>query len=80
MGLQPTDFDPWGRPGIYCAIDTGWSLSSGRANRGPVGRCDEMGDTTADTGMRAVPRAICGHDRTLFHSTPLTTPLIRLPS
>ena len=45
VGLQPTDIVPWGRPGSMTPMGTGRSLSSGRATRGPVGRCDKVGGT-----------------------------------
>ena len=46
VGLQPTDLDPWGRPGPICAIGTGRSLSSGRPAAGPGGRCGRIFDVT----------------------------------
>ena len=90
-GLQPTDFDPGGRPGSVAPLAPAGACPRAARKRGPVGRCDQMGDTTPtraiDGNARSVQRLLRAtirdefrHERTLFHSMPLTTPLIRLPS
>ena len=52
------------RPGPIPAMDTGRSLSSGRASRGPVGRCGEVFGVNIDPLSFDEPRPLgCTTDR-----------------
>ena len=57
-----------GKAGIYIPMDTGRSLSSGRPEAGPVGRCDEVGRAGATREARLLRRCAPRNDDVVIAS------------